>query len=77
MSLLNAVDRRLVIALLALFTVIIGSTVILRLAFRLAGGHHIPLVDAAYFTVETVTTVGYGDFSFRSQSPWLIGGAIC
>ena len=74
-SLLNAADRRLVIALFALFTVVIGSTVILRMAFRLAG-HHIPLLDAAYFTVETVTTVGYGDFSFRNQSPWLMGGAI-
>ena len=74
-SLLQAVDRRLVIALFALFTVVIGSTVILRLAFRL-GGHHIPLLDAAYFTIETVTTVGYGDFSFRNQSPWLMGGAI-
>ncbi|MGI8451074.1 MAG: NAD-binding protein [Streptosporangiaceae bacterium] len=77
-SLLQAVDRRLLIALFALFalfTVVIGSTVILRLAFRL-GGHHIPLLDAAYFTIETVTTVGYGDFSFRNQSPWLMGGAI-
>jgi Trk K+ transport system NAD-binding subunit len=75
-SLLNAVDRRLVFALFALFTVLVGSTVILRLAYRLAGGHHIPLLDAAYFTVETVTTVGYGDFSFRNQAPWLMGGAI-
>ena len=75
-SLLNAVDRRLVFALLALFTVLIGSTAILRLAYRLAGGQHIPLLDAAYFTVETVTTVGYGDFSFRNQPPWLMGGAI-
>jgi len=74
-SLLNAVDRRLVIALFALFTVILGSTLILRLAYRLSG-HHIPLLDAVYFTVETVTTVGYGDFSFRSQSPWLMSGAI-
>jgi len=74
-SLLNAVDRRLGIALFALFTVVIGSTLILRLAYRL-GGQHIPLLDAAYFTVETVTTVGYGDFSFRSQSPWLMSGAI-
>lgn len=74
-SLVQAVDRRLVFALFALFTVVIGSTVILRVAYRL-GGQHIPLLDAAYFTVETVTTVGYGDFSFRSQSPWLMGGAI-
>jgi Trk K+ transport system NAD-binding subunit len=74
-SLVQAVDRRLVLALFALFTVVIGSTLILRLAYRL-GGHHIPLLDAVYFTAETVTTVNYGDFSFRNQSPWLMGGAI-
>jgi len=64
-----------VLALFALFTVVIGSTLILRLAYRL-GGHHIPLLDAVYFTAETVTTVNYGDFSFRNQSPWLMVGAI-
>jgi Trk K+ transport system NAD-binding subunit len=74
-SLLQAVDRRLVAALFALFTVVIASTVILRLAYRL-GGHHIPLLDAMYFTAETVTTVNYGDFSYINQSPWLIGGAV-
>jgi len=35
------------------------------------------LLDAAYFAVETVTTVGYGDFSFRHQAAWLMAGAIC
>ena len=74
-SLLQAVDRRLVAALFALFTVVIASTVILRLAYRL-GGHHIPLLDAVYFTAETVTTVNYGDFSYQHQSPWLMGGAV-
>ena len=74
-SLVQAVDRRLVAALFALFTVVIASTVILRLAYRL-GGHHIPLLDAMYFTAETVTTVNYGDFSYINQSPWLIGGAV-
>jgi Trk K+ transport system NAD-binding subunit len=67
-SLLQAVDRRLVAALFALFTVVIASTVILRLAY--------PLLDAMYFTAETVTTVNYGDFSYINQSPWLIGGAV-
>lgn len=74
-SLLQAVDRRLVAALFALFSVIIASTVILRLAYRL-GGHHIPLLDAVYFTAETVTTVNYGDFTYMHQSPWLMGGAV-
>jgi Trk K+ transport system NAD-binding subunit len=29
------------------------------------------IVDALYFTVETIATVGYGDFSFREQPGWL------
>jgi Trk K+ transport system NAD-binding subunit len=28
-------------------------------------------VDALYFTIETVTTTGYGDFSFAHQETWL------
>lgn len=29
------------------------------------------VLDALYFTVETIGTVGYGDFSFREQHAWL------
>jgi Trk K+ transport system NAD-binding subunit len=76
MSLIQAADRRLTVALVALFVVLVTSTVALRLAFELPGARRIPLLDAAYFTVETVTTVGYGDFSFRHQAPWLMAGAI-
>ena len=28
-------------------------------------------VDAFYFTTETITTTGYGDFSFAHQPTWL------
>jgi Trk K+ transport system NAD-binding subunit len=45
-------------------------------AYHLPGARQFPLLDAAYFTVETVTTVGYGDFTFRHQDPWLMAGAI-
>jgi Trk K+ transport system NAD-binding subunit len=76
MSLLDAADRRLALALAALATVLIASTVVLRLAYHLAGAGHISVLDAAYFTVETITTVGYGDFSFHGQAPWLIASAI-
>jgi Trk K+ transport system NAD-binding subunit len=76
MSLIQAADRRLTVALVALFFVLVTSTVALRLAFELPGARRIPLLDAAYFTVETVTTVGYGDFSFRHQPAWLMAGAI-
>jgi Trk K+ transport system NAD-binding subunit len=75
-ALAQAADRRLAVALSALFAVLLTSTLVLRLAYHLPGYRRFPLLDAAYFTVETVTTVGYGDFSFRHQSPWLMAAAI-
>jgi Trk K+ transport system NAD-binding subunit len=71
-----AADRRLAIALGALFGVLFLFTTVLRLAYHLPGTHRFPLLDALYFTVETITTVGYGDFSFRDQPPWLMAAAI-
>ena len=52
----------------AVMVLIIGSTVVLRF------GHSDPpmgWVDALYFTVETITTTGYGDFAFVNQPTWL------
>jgi Trk K+ transport system NAD-binding subunit len=72
-----AADRRMATALAALITVLIASTTILHLAFRTPRSGPITLLNAAYFTVETVTTVGYGDFSFRGQPAWLMVAAIC
>jgi Trk K+ transport system NAD-binding subunit len=77
LSLLHAVDRRLTAAMAALFAVLIASTVVLRLTYQLTTTRHLSVLDAAYFTVETITTVGYGDFSFRGQAPWLMASAIC
>jgi Trk K+ transport system NAD-binding subunit len=84
MSLLRAAaDRRMAAALAALVIVLIAATLTLHTVYRLpdAPGHpgesgRISLLSAAYFAVETVTTVGYGDFSFRGQDPWLMVGAI-
>ena len=65
------------IALGALLTVLVTATLVLRFTYRYAGpGHRISLLDAAYFTVETVTTVGYGDYSFRGEPAWLVVFAI-
>jgi Trk K+ transport system NAD-binding subunit len=77
-SLARAADRRLAMALGGLLAVLIASTIVLRLTYTYAGpGHRISLLDAVYFTVETVTTVGYGDYTFRGEPPWLIVFAIC
>jgi Trk K+ transport system NAD-binding subunit len=76
-SLARAVDRRMAIALGALLTVLVVATLVLRFTYQYAGpGHRISLIDAVYFTVETVTTVGYGDFSFRGEPDWLVVFAI-
>jgi Trk K+ transport system NAD-binding subunit len=76
-SLARAADRRLAIALGALLGVLIAATLVLRFFYQYAGpGHRISLLDSAYFTVETVTTVGYGDYTFRGEPAWLIVFAI-
>jgi Trk K+ transport system NAD-binding subunit len=77
MSLLHAADRRLMLAMAALVAVLTASTVVLRLAYQLTSTQHLSVLEALYFTVETITTVGYGDFSFRGQAPWLMASAIC
>lgn len=64
-------DRGLRMTLVALFTLALFSTMLLSVTFRTTGNHHIGPLDALYFTTETLTTVGYGDFSFGAESPWL------
>ncbi len=76
-SLARAADRTIAIALGALLAVLVTATLVLRFTYQYAGpGHRISLLDAVYFTVETVTTVGYGDYSFRGEPPWLVVFAI-
>jgi Trk K+ transport system NAD-binding subunit len=70
-SLARAVDRRLGFAFAALIMLIATSTTVLRLGYREPGGGRMTMVDAFYFTIETIATVGYGDFSFRRQPTWL------
>jgi Trk K+ transport system NAD-binding subunit len=77
LSFAQATDRRITMALGALLAVLITATLVLRFTYQLAGpGHSISVLDAAYFTVETVTTVGYGDYSFRGEPGWLVVFAI-
>jgi len=76
-SLARAADRRIAIALGGLVAVLVTATLVLRFTYQYAGpGHRISLLDAVYFTVETVTTVGYGDYSFRNEPAWLVVFAV-
>jgi Trk K+ transport system NAD-binding subunit len=78
LSLLRAAaDWRMATALAALVVVLVTATVVLHAEYRLPSNGHISLLSSLYLTVETVTTVGYGDYYFRGQEPWLMVAAIC
>ncbi len=47
---------------------IVVSTTVVRLAYQ---NPRLSWLDALYFTSETITTVGYGEFSFAQQNAWL------
>jgi len=55
-------------ALTALLTLVTISTVFLHAGYRKPG---MSILDALYFSVETVATVGFGDFSFAQQDSLL------
>jgi Trk K+ transport system NAD-binding subunit len=55
-------------ALAMALVLLMGSTVLLRFAYRFPGMNW---VDALYFSTETIATVGYGDFNFLDQPTWL------
>ncbi|MET0931148.1 MAG: NAD-binding protein, partial [Aeromicrobium sp.] len=64
-------DRRLKRALAALALLALTSITMLMIGYEEADGTRMSVLDALYFTVETIGTVGYGDFSFREQHAWL------
>ncbi len=49
-------------------TLIVISMMLLRYNYQ---HPRMSWVDALYFTIETITTTGYGDFSFAHQETWL------
>jgi Trk K+ transport system NAD-binding subunit len=55
-------------AFAAAITLLLGSAMLLRFAYKNPG---MSWMDALYFSAETISTVGYGDFTFLSQPLWL------
>lgn len=51
-----------------LATLLCVSTIVLWRGYRKPG---MSVLDALYFSSETIATVGYGDFNFAGQPPWL------
>lgn len=64
----NEVNPAFYPLILALIFLVIGSTTLLHFSYTHPG---MSWTDAFYFTNETITTTGYGDFSFANQPTWL------
>jgi Trk K+ transport system NAD-binding subunit len=58
-----------VVTVLALLIVV--ASIVLRFDYRPGHGGRLSMSQSIYFAIETVATVGYGDFSFAAQSPGL------
>jgi Trk K+ transport system NAD-binding subunit len=71
------VDRPLRIALLLGLVLLVISTLVLHFAYHEPlGRSHLSLLDSVYFTVETVATVGFGDYSFAAQPTGMVAFGI-
>ncbi len=71
-AVLSVADRPLRVALALGLALLVISTLVLHFGYHWAEHHsHLPILDAIYFTVETVATVGFGDFSFSNQPTWI------
>jgi len=75
-ALLGETDRALRITLGLLVLLFLTSVCVLRFGYEKSDGSSMTLLDAMYFTVETIGTIGYGDFSFAEQADWLRAFAI-
>ena len=62
-------NKALTFVMAGLVALVVLATIVLRFAYHVndASGH-LGILTAAYFTIETVATVGYGDYSFAAQS---------
>ncbi|HWF49569.1 MAG TPA: NAD-binding protein [Solirubrobacteraceae bacterium] len=70
-------SRALRIAIGCAIALLVLSTVILHFGYLTSTGRHLSVISAIYFTVETVATVGFGDFSFSTQPTWMEIYGIC
>jgi hypothetical protein len=69
--------KGLVFTLGALAALLVIAAIVIRLGYVDPTTHtHLDLLTSVYFTVETLATVGFGDYSFGGQSAWLQGFAI-
>jgi Trk K+ transport system NAD-binding subunit len=65
-------NKALTFVMAGLVALVVLATIILRFTYHVTDASgHFGILTAAYFTIETVATVGYGDYSFAAQSDGL------
>jgi Trk K+ transport system NAD-binding subunit len=76
-ALMRSNAKGLVFSLIGVLALVVAATVVIHLGYVLPRTHaHLDLLASLYFTVETVATVGFGDYSFAAQSAWMVAFGI-
>jgi Trk K+ transport system NAD-binding subunit len=69
-ALRDANGRGLLLATAGVVGLLVVAVGVIRIAYLLPRGGHPGLLASLYFAVETIATVGYGDYDFSGQSAW-------
>ena len=70
-------NKALAVVAASLLALLVVATALLHTTYRPPGqAHHLSLLMSLYFTVETVATVGYGDYTFSQQPAWIVACGI-
>jgi Trk K+ transport system NAD-binding subunit len=76
-SLMSDSDRSLRIAFGLAVVLLVLATLVIHFAYQSSNKRDLSFISSIYFTVETIATVGFGDFSFASQPVWLEIFGVC
>ncbi len=78
---LNTIKEMRILGLLlsasGLIAMMLLAMLVIHFGYRVGSRHgHLDLLRSLYFAVETISTVGFGDYSYASQNQWMVGFAI-
>lgn len=71
-ALVTGADRALKATIAATVALAIVAAMVINYGYHSTGQTRMGPLDALYTTVQTIVTVGYGDFPFGNQPAWLI-----
>ncbi len=72
-AIMRSNSKGLVFAMAGLGALLLVAIAVIRLAYVVPATHaHLDLLSSTYFVVETVATVGFGDYAFGGQSAALV-----